>query len=464
MASIYEITGEKFFTPLASKNRKVYIDAILFLKRIINELFENQENDKAKVVDALTNHLNDLANVRFFNDETGDEVEEFIDNSAKAALIINNLKDYGWLSEESIGNSKIALDFNSYSYDFIALIEELMANKKPQYTSYVRQINNALDRFNKTRLDDLNIVDKALSDFVVALRGLRSNIQRYYKNITKNKSQIDLEKLLEEFTGEYKEYFFDSSYVNLKIRDGVDTEIPKIEERLEDILDDYLCKEDLIKAKMKEKGFEDYNKAYKAIEEIHNRIMSNIKTIPSIIEMIDSKNEKYVTRTISVIIHLINRGEDIEGILNRLIDYVKQNDVDDNYISIFEMKHYTYNALSKPRKNNPKPKPEMLEINVDISTEERIKTINMLKEDKKYNIHAVNDFVSNFIKGYNERKISELIINSKYELIMIVSIMIYSKMPNAVYELELLNERVNNNGVTFNDFILKRRGGTDYDK
>ena len=277
-------------------------------------------------------------------------------------------------------------------------------------------------------------------------------------------THLRLEKLLEEFTGEYKEYFFDSSYVNLKIRDGVDTEIPKIEERLENILDDYLCKEELVKSKMNEKGFEDYNKAYKAIDEIHNRIMSNIKTIPSIKEMNDSKNEKYVTRTISVIIHLINRGEDIDGILNRLIDYVKKNDVEDNYISIFEMKHYSFDALSKPRKTNPKPKPEMLEINANISPEERIKTINMLKEDKKYNIHAVNDFVSNFIKGYSERKISELTINSKYELIMIISIMIYSKMPNAVYELELLDHRVNNNGVTFNDFILKRRGGIEHDK
>ena len=57
--------------------------------------------------------------------------------------------------------------------------------------------------------------------------------------------------------------------------------------------------------------------------------------------MIDTKNNKYVTRTVSVIIHLISRGEDIEGILNRLISYVKDNDITDQYLSLFEMNHYS---------------------------------------------------------------------------------------------------------------------------
>ncbi len=463
MASLYDITGEKFFTPLASKNRKIYIDTILFLHKVINELFETQENDKARIVDALTEHLNDMVSIQIYSDDTGEEIDNDDDNNVKAALLINKLEDYGWLSEESIGNGKRALDFNSHSYSFIALIEELMENRKPQYTSYIRTINNIIYKFDYTIIDDLEIVDNALIDFIVALRGLRSNIQRYYKNITKNKDSMDLEALLDEFTGEYKEYFFDSSYLNLKIRDNVDAEIPKMEEQLEKVFDDYLGVEKLVSAKMKEKGFEEYSAASLAIRDIQKRIMSNIKTIPSIIEMIDSKNEKYVTRTVSVIIHLITRGEDIEGILHRLIDYVKVNDIDDNFISLFEMKHYTFNALSKPRKINPKPKPEPIERTCDISEEVRQKTLDILKEDRKYNIHAVNDFVFEFIKGHKERRISELNINSKYEFIMMISIMIYSKLPNALYELDLLDERVTKNGISFNDFILKEKGGIQND-
>jgi hypothetical protein len=125
------------------------------------------------------------------------------------------------------------------------------------------------------------------------------------------------------------------------------------------------------------------------------------------------------------------------------------------------MKQYTFNAVSKPRKINPKPKPEPIEMTYDISEEVKQNTLDILKEDRKYNIHAVNDF--EFIKGYKERRISELDINSKYEFIMMISIMIDSKLPNALFELDLLNGRVIKKGISFNEFILKEKGGIQND-
>ncbi len=459
MASLYDICGEKFFTPLASKNRKVYIDTILFLKKVINELFETDENDKTKIVDILTNHLDDQVSIKLYNDDSNDEIDGEMDNRFKAQLLILKLEEYDWLVEEALGNGKKTLDFNKHAYSFIALIEELINNSRPQYTSYIRVIKNEIYKFDYSTIDSIQIVDDNLSKEVDALRGLRSDIRRYYRNITKNKDKQNLEALLEEFTGEYKEYFFDSAYLNLKIRDNIDAAIPEIEEQLENIFSDFLNMEKLIASLMKEKGYEDYDKASLHIEEMKKRILLNIKSIPSIIEMIDSKNEKYVTRTVSVIIHLINRGEDIEGILHRLIDYVKKNDdIDESFISLFEMKHYSFDALSKPRKITQKVKPEIMALDYEMDEEVKNKTLVLLQEDKKYNIHAVNEFVLSFIKGHETRKISELDINSKYEFIMMIAIMIYSKLPSALYTIDLTKERIIKNGVSFTDFILKEKG------
>ena len=41
---------------------------------------------------------------------------------------------------------------------------------------------------------------------------------------------------------------------------------------------------------------------------------------------------------------------------------------------------------------------------------------------------------------------------------MIIAIMIYSKLPNALYDLDLTKERIVKNGITFHDFILKEKG------
>lgn len=458
MASLYDITGEKFFTPLSSRNKKVYIDTILFLKKVINELFETQENDKTKIVDILTEYLNNQTSIQLYNDDSNDAIEDEMDNRFKAQLLINKLEEYDWLVEEALGNGKKTLDFNKHAYSFIFLIEEIINNSKPQYTSYIRIIKTELEQFKYNILDSLQIVDDNLKKEVDALRGLRSDIRRYYRNITKNKDKQNLELLLEEFTGEYKEYFFDKAYLNLKIRDNIDAVIPEIEDRIDEIFSDFLNMEKLVKAYSDEKKV-DYDEASNYVEQTRKNIMANIKAIPSIIESIDSKNEKYVTRTVSVIIHLINRGEDIEGILHRLIDYVSKNDdIDESFISLFEMKHYSFNSLSKPRKYNPKPKPDMMKLDFEMDEDVKNKTLELLQEDKKYNINAVNNFVLNFLTGYKNRKISELDINSKYEFIMIIAIMIYSKLPNALYDLDLTKERIVKNGVTFNDFILKEKG------
>ncbi len=458
MASIYDITGDKFFTPLASKNRKIYLDTILFLHKTINELFESNDNDKSRIINLLTEHLNNMVSINLYNDETNLELEEELDNYSKAMLLVNKLEDYGWLSEEAIGNGTRILDFNDYSYDFIELINKISENNKTRYTSYVKTIKNAINNFDYSKTDDLKIIDEALSNFIVALRGLRSSIQRYYKNITKNKDILTLELLLDEFTGEYKEYFFDSSYLDLKIRDNVDSELPKIEEQLIKIFSDYLNMEKLYDAKMKEKDFQTYDLALSEIDKIQKRIINNIKTIPSIIEMIDSKNEKYVTRTISVIIHLISRGKDIEGILHRLIDYVKDEDIEDNLIPLFDMTHYSFKFLYKPRAKNEKIIPKMMDVSADISNDVKFMKLKLLQEETKYNIHAINDFVANFLKDKEQRRISELELSSKYEFIMMISIMIYSKMPKALYDIDLLNDKINKNNITFNDFIIKKKG------
>lgn len=457
MNSIFDIVGERFFVPLASKNRKLYMDTILFLHSLINDLFQSKENDKSRIVQSLADHLDDKVSIHILSEDSDEEIDKGMDSITKASYLINKLEDYGWLLEEAIGDGKRAIDFNNYSYNFIALIEELTLNRKPQYTSYVKNINNAIDSFDYSKIDDLQIIDKSLNEFIVELRGLRASIQRFYKNIVKNKDLINLKDLLEEFVGDYKEYFLDKSYLNLKIRDNVDGQIPQIEDKLESIFNDDKIMNKLISSII-DKENKNYDDVNEYIMDCQKRIMTNVRTIPSLIKMIDSKNKKYVSRTISVIEHLITRGEDIVGVLHRLIDYVKDNDINNNYLSIFEMKHYTFNALSRPRIKSQKVKPEPIKIDYELKDEVKAKALEILQEDKKYSIKSVNSFVLGFLKDYQERNISQLEIKGKYEFIMIISIMIFSKLPNALYELEMLDERVTINGISFNDFKLRIKG------
>ena len=298
VVNLYDVVGEKFFSPLSSKNRKVYLEVILFLNKLIQSLDEAGENDKNKIIDCLSEHLSDMHNVKFYDDENDEYYE--VDNHVKALIILNRLKEFQWIFEEGLGNGNIAINFYDYSYSFIRIIEEVMLNKKRQYTGYIRIISQAISFFNYSTIDDLENIDVNLEEFIDALNSLYSNIQRYYRNIAKNKDDIELAKLLNEFTKDYRKNFFDSSYLNLKIRDNVDYSIPKLIDSLEEIFDDYLNMEKLINARIDKKDYDTYDKALLYVEEVKCNIMRNIKKIPDLINRIDRKNQKYVDRTISV--------------------------------------------------------------------------------------------------------------------------------------------------------------------
>lgn len=457
MSSFFDITSKRFFIPLASLNKELYLDTIFFLNKLIADLDDGNENDKPLIIKKLSEHLDDLVNIDIYNDETNEQEINIVDNQIKAALLINKLRDYNWIFEEGIGD-KVTLNFYDYSYSFIKLITELSSNTKRQYTGYIRQISNAIHKFDYSRIDDFEFIDKELEDFVTALKSLHSNVQRYYRNITRNKNSYELEQLLDEFTGDYKENFFDTAYINLKIRDNFDSEIPKITEKLESLFLDFSKVEKLVNARI-DKDY-DFDRANNYVIDTKKKILSNIRSIPSLMERIDSKNEKYVTRTVSVIIYMISRGKDIEGILHRLIDYVKDDYIEDtSLVNFFSMKHYTFNALAKPASKSVKAAPSMIEMGLSVSEETIKNNLEILKMDQKYNIYAINDFVVEFLKDSRYRYISELKLNSKYELIMIVSIMMYSKVINAIYEIELTNERINKNGVSFYNFKLFLKGG-----
>ena len=226
---------------------------------------------------------------------------------------------------------------------------------------------------------------------------------------------------------------------------------------LEEIFDDYLNMEKLINARIDKKEYDTYDKALLYVEEVKCNIMRNIKKIPDLINRIDRKNQKYVDRTISVIIHLISRGENIEGVLNRLIDYVKEESPTQPFINLFDLNYYSFAGLARPRVKSTKIIPETVELNLTVSDEKQRQDIELLLEEKKYNLKNVNNFVLNFLNGTKNKKISELSICGKYEFVMLICIMMYSKMPNAVYDLQLLEERITKDGVSFNDFVVIER-------
>ena len=70
----------------------------------------------------------------------------------------------------------------------------------------------------------------------------------------------------------------------------------------------------------------------------------------------------------------------------------------------------------------------------------------------------VNDYVLEFIGSRKNILASDLELDSTHEFIMLVCIIMYSKLPEVSYQIELLNNKTSKNGIRFNDFIIKLKG------
>ena len=100
---------------------------------------------------------------------------------------------------------------------------------------------------------------------------------------------------------------------------------------------------------------------------------------------------------------------------------------------------------------------ELESADLDVSDEVINQTLELFKEDKKYNVFAVNSFVKDFLRGYKKRNISDLNFDSKYEFIMMICIIVYSKLPNVIYDIELLDNKIKKNNTCFSDFIIMEK-------
>lgn len=454
MDNIFDIVGDKFFLPLVSKNKKIYINIIVYLYELISELDESEENDDEKIKESLSRHLED----NVFNIDYEEDMGE---GESKSSYFIKNLKRYGWIFAENQINNSTSLNFPDYTYSFIKFMQELIQNTKRQPSGYIKQIRSAIfPGFSFDDIDSLEIVYNSLEDLTIALKSLHSNIQRYYRNITTDKTNIELETLLKHFIGEYKTDFLDKSYFNLKTRDNIDTEIPRILERMEEIFSNHTQFDKMIESIISKDKSE--QEAFMYLHNMKTKIRKNLKSIPVIINGIDNKNQKYVNRTISVLLHLINRGEDIEGILNRIIEFVKPATKDEyfDFTIFFTTKHYDYSSMYSPKAKKVKTVSEPLKFTTNITQDDIDSSVKNLLSENKYSIKEVNNFVDKYLDGNKFKEIKLLDIESEYEIIMIISIIVNSALEESIYNLEYHGERVKKYGVSFDNFTIRRK----YDK
>ncbi len=449
MKSILDIVTEGFFNPLASPNKRVYEIVIFELFELTIELKE--ENNRKLIEEKLVDFLNERPNIRFVDDDTN---EELVDNKARVTMMMNNLIKNRWIFEESLGNNNYAINFYDYAHKIINVMKEIKEDRPAEYDRHLQTIMLYINQHKAGNFEDIRAIESNARQLLEMLRSLNSNIQRFYNNLIENKDKDELSLIVQTFLS-YKHDYFETTYYKYKIEESSKRRLRTIKESLYEMKEDYYH---LYIEHITNKDKLDLEEATNVLNKTFDDTLDYINEINFLDKSIDDKNIKYSTVTISKIYYLINRSANIKGLLNNMIDLTINAEQDNyDYINLFNVAHYNYEKLSKPRESKKE-----IEVELDIEIKElSLEFINkqgqIYFDSLKYTFENINQLVLKMLGSKDEIKAEEIELVTNDDYLKFMLIIMNSTIEDSLYSIELLDNKVTHNDYEFKDFIIRRK-------
>lgn len=456
MAHLLDMIPTNFFSVLASPNRKTYIDCIFIIYHASDSIEDAFQGEREFIISKL---------VDYFDEEQDDLIPDDLDEEVartsrqKAVYVINTLKNYGWIGEEELGNYKTSLNLFDYSIHIIDVLERIKNNQQTEYTGEIYTVYSLLSSFDVD--EGIGVLEQAhqkTNDILRKLKALKANIYRYYYDITRNKSDQNLQHLLEKLLIEYKQNFFDSAYYNLKTTDSLSRYKRQILSQISRILNDEVMMDNLAERVMKIKHVEDYNEAYHMIENKLLYISESFMALEYLIQAIDRKNEQYISAAASKIMFFTNQSDDIEGIFNRLFKIVLDQKGFD-YTALFnlvQIRNIDTQSLYNQRRLRLETVPEEILFDPDTITDEyRQEKIRMLLKNNIYGKKEIDQYVKGLIKEHDMINACDIPLDTQEDFVRLILIFLYSKSTGMHYDIEMTKKVCQTSQITFQNFKIK---------
>ncbi len=459
MKNIFDIIDYKFFQVFAGDNRRINAEIIV----VISDYFKRNHETYVDKED-LVNYLSDYINNHNYYNIIDDEGNDITSSSAreKALNKINLFKRTGWLVEEDGENYTTKLQFDDNALIMIKAFEDISNNSTPkEYTGYLYVIDNLLRYFDYSQ--GISILEQAYENTEILmnrLRGLNTNIKKYLTSLL-NDNDEDAEKLLRILLGEYQENVVSKAFSNLKLNDNPN----KYKNNILNKLIELQSKESMTKlienyrlTKLTEE--DDELIEVKLVNQI-NYIYDNIESLKEIINLIDTRNSRYVKSSNAKLKFILNENFDVIGKIENLLKLMKDVDDDNIYdqvFSLYRMETIDPESMYKPRVYHEKIEEIDVEkpIKIDESYVNEVKA--NLFRDNRFSKKTINDYVKKILEDNIKIKASSIGLNNYDDLTRLILINLYAHHDNMCYKTELITPEITLNDIEFYDYWIIKRG------
>ncbi len=362
--SLFEIVPDNFFTILATPNKKIYLQALLVLRRCYRgELSIRKTDYVSALAEELISRSLDLA-------PEEDGLPEDASFSGQAHFLLRRLIDHHWVEVETEGSSlEETLAIPDYAAKFLNLFHELTSDQHREYNHYVFTIYSVLKQADETRDDylyeALATAHRNASALAEDLRSLLGNIRRYHQLLA---NQAEVRGILRQHFDQFSEEIEKKFYHPIKTFDSVDRFRPAILAILGDWREDSYLKDQVAElALTRAPGrFGDALAARREVQTLLDETIRLFDYVPELVEEIDRKHRRYLVAAYDRIIYLSHSDQTVKGKVVQILTALPTLEEGDlgtllaENLQLFKVGWFSENDLYTPRKRRQEFDPEPL--------------------------------------------------------------------------------------------------------
>lgn len=445
--SLYDIIPENLFSPLASKNKGLYCNALFVVLDSFKAHLKIPKDEMALMIQSRLEKDIDIAD---FTDEDINENEKGL--SGKAHFLIRKMKETGWIRVDYEDDFKEYVTVPTFSYKIIQTLYDLVNSDDTENIAYVYSTYSSLKTADETKnafemITALNDAEQRTKLLVESLTSVFHDIKYYNQKLV---DMMNVNQVIADHFGTYLEEIVEPILQPLKVKDSV----PKYKQPISVILKKWLVYDDIIdnmvKYLQKTKGGETADIRAELCGKIHY-IVSTYDTLEDdYIDPIDERNRRYTRSTAQKIDYLINADTSIKGTLVSLLHCLSDKNISEeklgktrNLFEIYEQGFVNEESLYQRKKGRPRERnAELIMVDDRKQFEEKARAAARQLMEKQFSRESIYKFVEDALGEKDSVDITDIPILNDESYVMTILTLANAQNKDRTYDVELSDRTI----------------------
>lgn len=455
----------RFFNPLTSKHREVYIHVLLTVESVLEQskriaLPRNALIAELRRIFQRENYALDVSDEEDYDEEPSDDPEQ-----DHLAYTIRLLLHSGWIDVDESGDYvSESIFITLYGKKLTSFLKDL--EKMEDQSGHVVNTFSNLQQIRAMPENGYICIQNAYEStqrLLTNLEMMYSKIKIYYATLLENTKP---EELLAAHLYGYVRDVVDKLIFPIKVDDSIDRFKGPILSVTLDIQSDTALLERIISSAMQTKRIASRDDGWAQILKMLNYIKYNFDDIESYVQQLDEKNQNYIRITRQKLTYMLSMDTSVKGDIVSILRDAKDRPEDSwqllsGCFNLFDVRQISEGSFYKPRIRHVHDGGEPLGIDDTGSIVQEDVDAVIDTRAAQFTGPKINDYARRILQERDFVTATELALESDDDYVMAIFLALNSTDRKSIYSYHANNGMVKKGRYGIADFTIeKKEGGT----